>query len=948
MITVLVDRETELAELHGLLDLARAGRGSAVLVTGPAAVGKTALVHAFAAEAAAAGAGPVLGATASHAERLRPLSVLAQLFRGPTLRRPEAALADRVLRGAMVSATTPGLPADAADQIAALVLPELEPALTGTPSILAVEDAQHADEISLRLLVRLLDRVGELPVVLILTERSPLGAGRSALDAEFGARPRARRLVLGRLTESGVGRMLAARIGEDARRQAAACHALTSGNAMLVRALIDDCRSAAGESGPVRLAPGKAFRDAVQDFLHACEPQLPDLARAVAVLDDAEATCPEVLAELSALDPGEAAHDIAALEEAGLMRAGRMHGEAVRTAVLDAIPPDERAELHARSARILHRLGAGTEAQARHLAAAGSPVPAWATSVLCEAARGRLDAEDTDTAIRYLRLAHDSARGQQRHAAIGALLGQAEWRVAPAAAARRVSDLLLAIKDGRLAGADAVALTGYLPWHGYIEEAVAVLDILEEQHAAAAESPQPGMEDLEDADDPVDPAAVRARQPRSGLDIRAARLRLACLYPQLLERFREARDEAYREGAAASPQLASARLLVGALVGDQEGDAVAAERLLREQELGPDAFPMLLSALHALTYAGHAARAGAWCRTLTAQASAGDATPVWHALFVSWQALLDLQHGELNRAVEHSTLALELVDPQDWSVCVGVPLAAAVEAHTATGEFAKAQAWLAVPVPEAVFETLGGLHYLRARGRYYLAVGRPHAALVDFERCGELTERWGVRVPVILPWQADSAEAHLALGRPERARTLLDAYLAALGPGPSRAKGIALRLLAAVQPAQRRPGLLRAAADNLRDSGDRYQLAVALADLSRAYRAYRREGLADGIAAAAHRLADQAGAASLREQLAAEAGFGRDRLAQPPEPALLALLSNAERRVTVLAALGYTNRQIAHRLKLTVSTVEQHLTSVYRKLKVPGRSELARICLDPA
>jgi DNA-binding CsgD family transcriptional regulator len=392
----------------------------------------------------------------------------------------------------------------------------------------------------------------------------------------------------------------------------------------------------------------------------------------------------------------------------------------------------------------------------------------------------------------------------------------------------------------------------------------------------------------------------------------------------------------------------AARLLVGALVGDREGDAVAAERLLREQDLGPDTFPMLLSALHALTYSGHAARAGAWCRTLTAQASAGDATPVWHALFVSWQALLDLQHGELRRAVEHSDLALELVDPPGWSVCVGVPLAAAVEAHTATGGLARARERLAIPVPEAVFETLGGLHYLRARGRYYLAVGRPHAALVDFERCGELTERWGVRVPAILPWQADAAEAHLALGRPEGARTLLDAHLAALGPGPSRAKGVALRLLAAVQPAQRRSGLLRAAADNLRDSGDRHQLALAPADLSRAYRAARREGLADGIAAAAHRLADQAGAAALREQLAAEAGLGRDPLAQPPDPALLALLSNAERRVTVLAALGYTNRQIAHRLKLTVSTVEQHLTSVYRKLKVPGRSELARLCLDPA
>ena len=42
----------------------------------------------------------------------------------------------------------------------------------------------------------------------------------------------------------------------------------------------------------------------------------------------------------------------------------------------------------------------------------------------------------------------------------------------------------------------------------------------------------------------------------------------------------------------------------------------------------------------------------------------------------------------------------------------------------------------------------------------------------------------------------------------------------------------------------------------------------------------------------------------------------------------------------MLAACGYTNNQIAHKLYITVSTVEQHLTRVYRKLGVTGRAEL--------
>jgi DNA-binding CsgD family transcriptional regulator len=52
-------------------------------------------------------------------------------------------------------------------------------------------------------------------------------------------------------------------------------------------------------------------------------------------------------------------------------------------------------------------------------------------------------------------------------------------------------------------------------------------------------------------------------------------------------------------------------------------------------------------------------------------------------------------------------------------------------------------------------------------------------------------------------------------------------------------------------------------------------------------------------------------------------------------------LSDAELRVASLAALGYTNREISGELRITVSTVEQHLTRTYRKLAVKGRNKLA-------
>ncbi|MFD7732624.1 response regulator transcription factor, partial [Kitasatospora phosalacinea] len=52
-------------------------------------------------------------------------------------------------------------------------------------------------------------------------------------------------------------------------------------------------------------------------------------------------------------------------------------------------------------------------------------------------------------------------------------------------------------------------------------------------------------------------------------------------------------------------------------------------------------------------------------------------------------------------------------------------------------------------------------------------------------------------------------------------------------------------------------------------------------------------------------------------------------------------LSEAEQRVAQLASRGCTNREIADLLHITVSTVEQHLTRVYRKLGVARRTKLA-------
>lgn len=76
------------------------------------------------------------------------------------------------------------------------------------------------------------------------------------------------------------------------------------------------------------------------------------------------------------------------------------------------------------------------------------------------------------------------------------------------------------------------------------------------------------------------------------------------------------------------------------------------------------------------------------------------------------------------------------------------------------------------------------------------------------------------------------------------------------------------------------------------------------------------------------------GATAFAEQAERELGWGiRGRSG--------AALTPAEGQVAELVAAGLTNREVAARLFASVRTVETHLTSIYRKLEIRSRSELA-------
>jgi DNA-binding CsgD family transcriptional regulator len=312
--------------------------------------------------------------------------------------------------------------------------------------------------------------------------------------------------------------------------------------------------------------------------------------------------------------------------------------------------------------------------------------------------------------------------------------------------------------------------------------------------------------------------------------------------------------------------------------------------------------------------------------------------PVRRAMCETITSAAALRQGAFEEAEEHVRRALETVAPPDWDVVVGIPLSLAVRVSTELRDIPAATAYLAVPVPPEMFSSPFALPYLQARGRYHLALRRPSAALTDFRLCGVLTANLRVEAPELAEWRADAASALIAMGKVQDANELIGEHLSQLGYRPSRGRGIALRLLAATSDLQTRLPVLREAVQILGNCGDRLEQTYARADLKAAeYALWQQDaGELPGVA-----VVEEEDSGPL---LPAGAGLWDDDLLEQvagrPDGSMVAGLTHAEQRVAILAAVGWTNRQIADNLFITVSTVEQHLTKVYRKLRIRGRPNL--------
>ncbi|WP_229701049.1 helix-turn-helix transcriptional regulator [Streptomyces camponoticapitis] len=939
---MLKERDKILEQLDDLLIQSTRGRGAIAAISGSTAVGKTTTLNALAERATSAGS-TVLSVVSSPHEREVPYSALAQLLHsieaqcvatdGPGDGGPGSLRPGR--QAEVAAALAPPGAHDDPLTVARRTYQVIAELTTWRPVLITVDDIQHTDTATLTCLRHLAQRLTQLSLTLVFTHGVSVDEQPARVLDDLLYRTSARHFHLEPLSRVDIMGLAASRLPVlPSDRLIVEIHRLSGGNPLLALALIEEHRlRAASESvpGPVPQqtteGPGRqttteggasigpVFYQAVLAYLHRLGPRAVRLARCLALLD--ESTTPLLLSRLSGIDPELLKRYIRLFTSMGVLDGVRLRHAGVRQAVLGEMPHGEATQQRYRAACLLNEGGAPPQAVAMHLLSVGPLHDGWVLPVLQEAASHAMEDGDVPQGIRYLELACECSSDEGQRLSAKSLYAYGQWQLRPAESGPHFRALKGPILEGKLAGNDALWVAEGMLFHLNFEEALEVVDHV-----------NTGDEELSNA-------------------LHSTRMLMAAEVPGLLERLNRPLP-ATTAPATSHAELRARHALALVLENGADKYAIAlAEQVFQGSQSRPTSrLSGLPKALLALCYADQLDSAATWYELVAAEMEGHDA-PGWRAQIEGVGALLSLRRGRLADAVRQAETAYSRLSGPRWNVSSALALTVLVEAHTAMGNHQAAAKHLAAEPPPALFLTRAGLHYLYARGRHHLATGNTYLALSDFQECGTLMRRWNIDSPSLAPWRLGEAEVWLRLGDREQAARLIEKQLAHPDMGLTRSRGMTLHTLALVQATAKQPPILRDAFRLLEASGARYEAAAVLADLSRAYQQLG-DKRARPTARRAWRLAKSCQAESLCQALLptsmpqsmdtrpAEGSRGPDRVAQDS----FGTLSESERRVAMLAAQGYANREIAERLFITVSTVEQHLTRVYRKMGIRNREQL--------
>jgi DNA-binding NarL/FixJ family response regulator len=267
---------------------------------------------------------------------------------------------------------------------------------------------------------------------------------------------------------------------------------------------------------------------------------------------------------------------------------------------------------------------------------------------------------------------------------------------------------------------------------------------------------------------------------------------------------------------------------------------------------------------------------------------------------------------------------------------------ALVDAHLGLLDDARASAQAGLRLSEAAGSVVWMMQNQAVLGFIELSMDdhvAAHAWLAPLVTWHEVV---GIREPSLRGFVPDEIEALVALGETAQADALLTGYEADTARlGRSSAALAAARARAVLVAASGDPraaaAMLEDRLDRLRPQSQPFERARAMLTLGAIQRRTLSRKAARASLESAQATFTELGARVWSEKVAALLGGQRTDRSTSGAPAL----TPGEQRVAELVAGGATNREAADRLFVSVRAIEVHLTSIYRKLGVSSRTQLA-------
>jgi DNA-binding CsgD family transcriptional regulator len=923
----LVERELELDTVERLLAGARAGSGGGLVFEGPAGIGKSSLLAAT--RTAAGSELRVLSARGGELERDLPFGIVRQLLE-PVVVASDVEEREALLAGAAALANPVLFAAD----------PEsgAEPSFSSLhglywltsnladaqPLLVTVDDAHSADVASLRWLIYLARRLTGMPLALVLAARTGEPGPVQELLDELLVIPEVAVLQPAGLSEEAIAMLAAQALASEPDPSfVAACRQATGGNPFLLFELFAELKRRGitpihANAGLTEQLSSQGVGRAVRARLRRLPEECASLARAVAVLGDPVE--PTLAAHLAGLDNGEASAAAEALADAVIFGHGRrlafVH-PLVRSSIYFELSAQERARHHERAARLLTSAEETTDRIAAHLLATHPRGDAETVQILREAAHAARNRGAPDAAVTYLQRALAEPPSVELEPVLVHELGTAALSAGELALAienlRRATQNLA---DGRLRAEAASALGAAL---------------------FLADRPEEAMIDL---------TALISALPESereqGLRLQATRW--AAVRGGSVAVWRRLQEAGERfVVTSGTPRTIGERLQVAAAAyevarmgtADEARDlalqALADGRLLDDPGPESGAFWIAPSVLFFAYADDDVARVST---DVIEWAKQHGSLPAF-SMAAQLRAYANVRRGLLAEAEADAASTLEQPAPQTLYAHLALVnvLLARGEATEAGNVFAQVR-----PEPAAT----GQIRYLQTRARIRAASHRPEDALDDLFACGRLEREWEIRTPAFATWRTDAAPLLASLGRLDEARALAREELERCRAfGAQAPLGASLRTLGVVEQGEAGIELVEEAVAHLERSPARLEHALALVELGAATRRAGRRAEAREPLRKALELARLCGANAVAARAHDELVTAGARPRRDPTESR-SNLTASELRVARLAAEGMTNREIAQALFVTENTIETHLRSVFRKLEIHSRSQLAR------